>query len=192
MEAMPNTALLDTCYLRMRMQRWQGRIASATGRIWPCYSPYAFRAPMEAALATPPGLRVRHRLSRRLIEAQSRRLAELPLAQGYPALPLRWNTAHRFGPLAVEMGDAVWRRLRRMLGGAPAVKAPSTYPLRRLQGLEEVRALLDPRQMLTRELYEPRVLEATLARSRQADAGYEIETAGRILSLELTARAIAG
>ena len=54
LERHPNTAKLDNIYLTLRMQRWQGRIASSTSRIWPCLSPFSFRRPMEAALSAPP------------------------------------------------------------------------------------------------------------------------------------------
>ena len=97
MEQHPNTALMDCVYLTLRMQRWQGRIMSASAQLWPVFSPFAFREPMEMALAAPTGLKVRHRMSRRLIEYQNPKLAALPLAQGYPALPVRWNTLHRSG-----------------------------------------------------------------------------------------------
>jgi hypothetical protein len=40
--ALPNTAQMDHAYLEMRMQRWQGRIASSTNRLWPCLSPFMF------------------------------------------------------------------------------------------------------------------------------------------------------
>ncbi len=190
MEGLPNTALLDACYLMMRMQRWQGRIASATSRIWPSLSPFAFRAPMEAALATPPSQRVRHRLSRRLIEYQSPELAAMPLAAGYPALPVRWNTIHRFGPLALEVGAAVLRRLRH-LGQKPPASAPSGYPMAQLWELDEVHDCLNPATMQTRALYQPDTLRRVLEGSR-VPGGAEAETAGRVLTLELTARLIRG
>ena len=104
MEQHPNTALLDCVYLTLRMQRWQGRIMSATAQIWPALSPFAFREPMEMALAAPTKLRVRHRMSRRLIEYQNPKLAAMPLAQGYPALPVALEHVAPFGPLAVETG----------------------------------------------------------------------------------------
>ena len=189
MVGMPNTALLDTCYLAMRMQRWYGRIASATSRVWPCLSPFAFRAPMEAALATPPHQRLRHRLSRRLIEYQSPKLAAMALAAGYPALPVRWNTLHRFGPLALEVGEAALRRLKRYLGQPPRPPGPSTYPMARLWELDEVRECLDPRAMRTRGLYRSDTLRRVIERAGCLDA-VEAETAGRVLTLELTARLI--
>ena len=35
----PNTSQMDNAYLTLRMQRWQGRIASSTNQIWPALSP---------------------------------------------------------------------------------------------------------------------------------------------------------
>ena len=96
MEQHRNTAKLDNVYLTLRMQRWQGRIASSTMRIWPCVAPFTFRRPMELSLSAAPFDRLRNRMSRRLIEHLDPRLAALPMAEGYPASPLRpWN-AHRF------------------------------------------------------------------------------------------------
>lgn len=192
LEDYPNTALLDNVYLTLRMQRWQGRIVSATSHIWPCTSPFAFRGVMEAALATPPRMRVRHRLSRRLIEYQSPKLAALPLAQGYPALPLRLSTAHRFWPLAVEVGGMVARQVRRRLR-IPGTKSGSGYypfHISELWQLEEVRDLLDPGRMRTAGLYERRRLAALLEESRQASFGGG-HRVGRILGLEMLGRAIA-
>ena len=77
---LPNTTQMDNVYLNMRMQRWQGRIASSTMRIWPCVSPFMWRLPMEAALSAPPSVRLHSRMSRRLIEHFDPRLASLPLA----------------------------------------------------------------------------------------------------------------
>lgn len=82
------------------MQRWQGRIASSTARIWPCLSPFMFREVMDVALSAPPPIRVRNRLTRRLIEHLDPQLSAIPLDDGTPAMPLRLSTAHHFWPLA--------------------------------------------------------------------------------------------
>ena len=141
----PNTAQMDNLYLTLRMQRWQGRIASATSRIWPCVSPFMFRQPMEAALSAPPRVRVRNRMTRRLIEHLNPKLAALPLAQGYPATPLRVRNAHRFAPLALEMAFAARRKLWRKSGGvSPAF--PASSAVRQLWAEEEVCDLLVARR----------------------------------------------
>lgn len=189
----PNTAQLDNVYLTLRMQRWQGRIASATDRIWPGVMPFGFRKPMEMALSAPPPARLRHRMSRRLIEHQNRKLASLPLAQGYPALPLRWNTAHRFWPLAAEVASKVAKRLRRKLGlAAPASLPKGASPMQQLWQLEEVREMLNPTAMQSREVYDPAQLRQQTDRFAQDPASLEGELAGRMLTVELAARAIRG
>ena len=82
LESFPNTVLMDAVYLVLRQQKWLGRTASATDRIWPCISPYGFRLPLELAIAAPASKRVHHRMSRRLIEYENRHLARLPLPGG--------------------------------------------------------------------------------------------------------------
>ncbi len=193
LENHPNTAQMDNVYLRMRMQRWQGRIASATSRIWPCVSPFSFREPMEAALAAPPAERGNNRMSRRLIEYQNPKLAALPLAQGYPALPWRLTTAHRFGALYAETARVVIRRAFLTL------HLPSPFAAKQSAGPQgpglwdhpPVRELLDPARMITRDLYNPEKLQGLLARSR-AGSSTATARATRVLTLEMLARAVAG
>jgi hypothetical protein len=79
--AYPNTACLDNVYTMLRMQRWQGRIASATNnRIWPCLSPLFFCRPIEIALAAPIKLRRNGGMARRLLADIDNQLARLPMA----------------------------------------------------------------------------------------------------------------
>jgi asparagine synthase (glutamine-hydrolysing) len=191
LERHPNTAKLDNVYLRMRMQRWQGRIASSTNRIWPCISPFAFRGPMEAALAAPPGVRLRNRMSRKLIERLNPRLAALPLTGGYPALPLRLTTAHRFWPLLMENAETVSGYLRRRLGRSvpPAPESPYPFSMAELWQRDEIAGLLDVREMETRNLYQPSRLQDLLAASRRPGFG-RTRQMGRILTLEMAARAV--
>jgi asparagine synthase (glutamine-hydrolysing) len=191
LEDHPNTALMDNVYLRLRMQRWQGRIASATSRIWPCVSPFCFRGPMEAALAAPPSLRGNNRMSRRLIEFQDPKLAALPLAEGYPALPWRLSTAHRFGPLYKEFSRGVIRR------AFLTMHLPSPFPstpaaVRPGEGLWDhplVRDLLVPAEMKTSVLYNRAKLISVLEQSR-AGSSSATARASRILTLEMLARAV--
>jgi asparagine synthetase B (glutamine-hydrolysing) len=190
LETYPNTALMDNVYLRLRMQRWQGRIASATSRIWPCVSPFCFRGPMEAALAAPPSVRWNNRMSRRLLELQNPKLAALPLAEGYPALPWRLSNAHRFGPLYAEMSRALIRRAfltaglpSPFAGKAPAQSGNSFWD-HRLVG-----DLLEGQAMKTSHLYNREKLDGVFRDSRSGSA-LATSRASRILTLEMLARAI--
>ena len=190
LENYPNTALMDNVYLRLRMQRWQGRIASATSRIWPCVSPFCFRGPMEAALAAPPAVRWNNRMSCRLIEFQNPKLAALPLAEGYPALPWRLSNAHLFGPLYRQMSRALIRRalltarLPSPFGGKAPAPSGNGFWDHRL-----VRDLLDCPGMQTAHLYEPEKLAGVFTESRSGSA-VATARASRILTLEMLARAV--
>ena len=190
MEEYPNTSLVDCVYLTLRMQRWQGRIMSASSQLWPVCSPFAFREPMEMALAAPTDLKVRHRMSRRLIEYQNPKLAALPLAQGYPALP---------GPLEYAASLLAARDGNGPDGpaGAAAHRGAETaegfprpgYPLARIAALEEVHELLRPEQMASRDVYRPDRLRDFVTGVDLKNAGNP-ECFGRLLTVELTARAV--
>jgi asparagine synthetase B (glutamine-hydrolysing) len=189
---LPNTAKMDNVYLTLRMQRWQGRIASSTMRVWPCVSPFAMRAPMEMALSASPSQRIRHRMSRRLIEHFDPELAKLPLAQGYPALPLRPSTIVHFWPLAAELGRKVGGRLRtRILGSNRASVRTKSEVLPLIEGEEEVREMLRPKAMVTGGLYDETRLEEFLSRASAADFTESAQFA-RVLTLEMAGRAVGG
>lgn len=122
LEDLPLGTQLTITYARVRMAGWQARIASATNRIWPCVSPFLFRAPFDLPLRTAPEVMRNGRLVRRMLELHAPDLARLPLADGHPAQLLRWHNAHRFlpwaGHLARRVLDRVARPLRRG-SGAP-------------------------------------------------------------------------
>ncbi len=184
-----NTAKMDNIYLALRMQRWQGRIASATNRIWSCLSPFMFSKPLELALATHPRTRLGNQMACHLIEHFDRELAAIPLAGGYPALPLRPRTLHRFWPLGRELvGRAGRRLLRSATGGTRQVSPPRHQPTP-LSVETEILDLLRPSTMLTQELYSGIQLEQALSPS-SALFFSNTRHLGRILTLELLARTV--
>jgi len=194
LENFPNTVSMDAIYLVLRQQKWLGRTHTATDHIWPCISPYGFRRPLELAILAPVSERVHHRMSRRLIEHESPQLARLPLPGGYPALPLRLTTMHQFGPLLLHYSRLVARRLliqAKLKGRERRVTLypHARLPLSRLVGLEEVRTLLDPNQMYTRELYNTEALRIELKKCllETSTNAYRL---GRILTLELLGRTV--
>lgn len=184
----PNTQLMDNVYLRLRMQRWQGRIASATSRLLPNVSPYLFRRPLEAALTARPALRFGDQLQRRLVEHLDPALAALPLATGEPALPLRPATAKHFVPGLLKLVEKAGRRAvpRPLRPRATPVEGASGR-LRFLLREPEIADLLNLREMRTRDLYDP---EAYRRWHERWSAGKDPdwEHAGRILTLELVSR----
>jgi hypothetical protein len=173
------------------MQRWLGRIASASARIWPVISPFCFRAPMEAALSAPAKMRWNNRMMRLLIELQNPKLAALPLAQGYPAAPLRVSNAHQFHALYRETIRAIVRRgcltvgLGKFHAGGPG-KAQATPAL---WTHELTRDLLDPAVMTSRALYRSDGLREILDASRAGDRLATTRSA-RILTLEMLAHLV--
>jgi len=180
----PNTALIDHAYLSLRMQRWQGRIASATLRLWPAASPFAFRDVMQMALSARPSLRLRHRMSRRLIETLDPELSRIPLDSGYPAAPLRWNNWPAF--VSPFLSD-VKRKLRRRLRGDSAVPVLK-QSLEELWSLPQVQDMMsEPRKMRSGELYREQPLAEFLSASRRPDFGGKA-LFGRVMTLEMTAR----
>lgn len=183
----PNTAKMDNVYMTLRMQRWQGRIASATSRIWPCVSPFMFRRPMEIALSAPPRVRARHRMSRRLLEQFGLELAAIPLANGYPASPLRLTTAYSFTPMAIDMVRKSWQRFSVRPSRVPAYSGGHVHPL---WGEEEVADILHWKSMNTLKLYKPEQLRSFLQVSQTL--GTQVEGLfGRVLTLELLSKALA-
>ncbi|MBI5085308.1 MAG: hypothetical protein HZB13_12005, partial [Acidobacteria bacterium] len=187
---LPNTALLDNAYLSLRMQYWQGRIASSTLRIWPVTSPFFFRRPMELAMATPGTVRLRLGLTTRLIEALNPRLAAMPLEHGYPAQPIRPSNAHRF---VVPLIQEYWPKVRQRLPfpparvhGAPELSLPA-----RLATLPAVRSLLDFDSMASATLYNPDVFRPWLQACLTPGAPSSLHRLGRVLTIELAARAAA-
>jgi hypothetical protein len=187
---LPRTAYADNVYFSLRMQRWGGRIASATLRIRPCASPFFFLAAMEAALSAPPARRFGGRMAQNLVEHLSPRLAALPMAGGYPALPVRLGTLHRFAPLGLELLDRAWGRLLRRTGRRLAMQAgmPKPVPDWDVRNLAEIQDLLRPESLLTRDLYDETALRLLSEAARAAPRPAPRLNLGPILTLELAAR----
>ncbi len=185
-ETLPNTTQLDHLYLEMRMQHWQGRIASSTQRHWPCLSPFLFRTVLESMLRSPVQLRRRSLLIRRLLPQLQPALAAHPLEHGFPALPVTWETWYRFWPIPVLYGEKVLSRVGKILGISGSRLGGQPIPPRvQLWNDEEVQTLLDVKSMALCESIdvERTALADFLNRSRQSDFGYSDQWA-RVLTVE--------
>jgi len=191
---LPNTLQMDHTYLVMRMQRWQGRIASSTNQLWPCLSLFLFRSVLETALQTRSRLRRRSLLTRRMLAEFQPQLAEFPLEHGYPALPATWKTFPRFWPLPKYYGKKLLSRLARLTRGHPRSLALSagSLPLRlQLWREEEVQELLYPAKMGLSHLVDVTSLGDFLKRSQQPNFLFNDQWE-RVLSLEYTLRSLKG
>jgi hypothetical protein len=187
-----NTAQMDHLYLDMRMQRWQGRIASSTNRIWPCLSPFMFRSVLETILATDFRLRRRSLLIRDLLSRYAPMWAEVPLEHGYPAVPATWRNLHRFTPILLYYGRKIGLRTAGGLGIRTSVNtsAHRSVPSRlQLWSENPVRAIMDHQTMRLNGLLDAAALQAFLTQSQQENFPFE-GTWNRILSLEHTLRVL--
>jgi hypothetical protein len=192
--ALPNTVQMDYTYLNMRMQRWQGRIASSTNRLWPCVSPFSFRSVLEPVLATQASVRRRSGLVRRMLARFQPTWAEFPLEHGYPAMPFGWRNCYRFAPLVRYYGERVLSRIqkhRRWTGPGSHDRPAGWQNVRQtLAARAEARELLDPRTMRSRWLFDHRRLESFVASAAAEGFSYG-EQWSRLLTLEHILRRVA-
>ncbi len=185
----PNTVQMDHTYLAMRMQGWQGRIASSTDQLWPCLSLFLFRSVLETMLQTTARLRRRSLLIRRMLAEFQPRLAEFPLEHGYPAVPVTWRTLHRFWPVPKYYGEKVLSKVVHTGGRRWEPRSSQGgLPVRlHLWREEEVREVLRPDTMRMGCLVDRATLGDFLERSRRSDFPFDGQWA-RVLSLESTLR----
>jgi hypothetical protein len=191
LEGRPNTLQMDHAYLRMRMQRWQGRIASSTDRVWPCLSPFMFRSVLETMLRTESRLRRRNLLARLLIRELSPLLAHHPLEHGHPAAPARPGNLHRFAPLAGHYARRALNKVGARVGiarGRPGGGAERS-PRMKLWREDAVRDRLRPSSMRLAALTEPAALAEFVSRSREPAFPYDDQWS-RMLTLECTLAAL--
>ncbi len=190
----PNTQQMDHAYLAMRMQRWQGRIASSTNRIWPCLSPFMFRSVLETTLATQVRLRRRGLVVRQMLAEFRPAWAVMPLEHGYPAMPATWKSLHRFLPVLGHYGRKTWSKALGKLGKPQAANAPTpeSVPIRlHLWSEDEVRSILDSRTMKLNGVLDTLALHDFLEQSQERSFRFEAEW-NRLLSVEYTQRLLAG
>ena len=182
----PNTFQMDHAYLMMRMQRWQGRIASSTNQIWPCLSPFMFRSVLETMLETRAVSRWRSLMIRKMLARYSPIMAAYPLEHGFPAEPTTWKNFYRFFPLAKYFSEKVankvgLRRKEETTNGSADLRL-------QLWSQEPVQELFRPSNMRLGGVMDKSALAGFLERSKQNDFRFAEQWA-RLLSLECALRA---
>ena len=183
----PNTAQMDHAYLMLRMQRWQGRIASGTDQIWPCLSPFMFRSVLETALQTTVRTRKRSRLVRSLMTMLQPQLAAYPLEYGHPATTLTLTNLPRFTSVAWRYAGKAWGRANQRMRSRPATSTATEADRLRLWGDEKVREMLDPANMRLNRLIDQSRLRNFLESSRQRQFAFDQQWR-RVLAAEMTLR----
>lgn len=188
----PNTFQTDQAYLVMRMQRWQGRIASSTNQIWPCLSPFMFRSVLETMLGTRPIFRWRSLVIRKMLAEFSPRMAEFPLEHGFPAQPTTWRNFYRFFPLATYFAEKAMAKASQRLGSKRTSGSENGRRSYRFElwNDERVREILCPSKMRTSAVLDSAALKSFLENSRKESFNFGEQWA-RLLSLECALRAAA-
>lgn len=187
LETQPNTLQLDYSYLMLRMQRWQGRIASSTDQIWPCVSPFMFRSVLETMLRAEPPARYRSLLVRAMLARYSPAWASHPLEHGYPAEPFSLLNAWRFLPLVDFYAEKVILKFTQLIKKRrPGITTSSKYIWGRLLEDTRIVELLDSRQMLSSQLYDRVQLQPLLELHDGVRASLVVLS--RVLSLEFALR----
>ncbi len=182
-----NTMQLDATYILMRMQCWQGRIASSTNRIWPTMTVFLFRPVLETLLSIQARDRRNSSLVRRILAEYVPNWANYPLESGFPAAPMTWRNFCRFAPMANYYGKRIATKiLRGSIWGTPGWLPAERM---RLWEREDVRGLLDPKEMLVARILDANGLPEFLGRAQQQEFSFDEEWA-RILSLEITLRGL--
>lgn len=111
---LPAYARLDNIYLRVRMQFWQGRIASSTNRLHASFTPWTNADALEAILCARWQEKAQNRLSRALLGTLVPGLDRFPLAGGANPRPGNWPGVSAYlhkgryyaGRIAARLGSA--------------------------------------------------------------------------------------
>ncbi len=187
LSGLPNTLQMDYANLSMRIQRWQGRIASSTHQVWHCLSPFGLRTVLETVLQTDSRLRLRSKLVRRMLARYQPRLADFPLDRGYPAAPVTIRNFYRFAPVIVHFVGRASSKLQRMWTGGTAGSASSgPLPVRlQLWQDEQVRSIFSAKPLKSECVLDSHALRGFVERSRMLEFPWP-EQWNRLLSLEYT------
>lgn len=177
---------LDRTYLRMRMRCWQGRIASATDRLWPCLSPLVLRGGLELLLRTRTAERVDNRFARRVLQRFAPDLARMPLESGGPAAPMTLWNAWRFAPEVLRFAKRAALKIRGRRTYARTMEETSA-PRLALWNDDRLHDLLDPTQMELGAHVDQHELRTLVDATRRPEFNHEL-LFGNLLGLELGLR----
>lgn len=191
---LPNTTQLDWAYYTLRMQRWQGRIASSTNQIWRSISPISFSEVLDPILATKASGRFGSLLARTIFERHAPQLAAIPLEHGYPPCRITPLNIWKFAPLANYYAKKVREKLTQRIGNhaKPTKQSPGPLP-----SLRESNARLFAECGLDEWLAEPLLMETglfdanrlrTMLNPNRRISGTAIEQWRRLVTLEALLR----
>ena len=187
---LPNTSQMDALYFTLRMQRWQGRIASTTNQIWPAVSPLGFPSVLAPILSARANTRFRSLLARTLFERHNELLASIPLEHGYPPRPARLANLLQFWPLVPHYAGKVRAKLASRLSSSAQ---PDSVPPSATQRFPDLFGTLPLGDWLSNpRLPETGIFEAASTRHMldptKPIAGPRLDQWQRMVSLEWSLR----
>jgi hypothetical protein len=187
-EGLPQCGQLDLLHVDLRMERWQGRIASSTNQLWPAISPWGFRDSLQQLLTTSPLARRNSLLTRALTATYSPLLADELLFTGNPARPFAWSQAWKFLPAIGWYG----RRARQKMAARFTPHPKGSLPCARqrqphLCEHAEIRRWLAEPALAETNLFNRDALGAALDAQRGLDEKAYVLWR-RLLTLELALR----
>jgi hypothetical protein len=185
---LPRHAQLDLIHTDLRMERWQGRLASSTNQLWPAISPWGFQQPLTRMLTTSPAIRRNGLLTRAFTLAYAPALAREPLYTGNPAMPFALGQAHRFLPVVPYFADRAWQKLRSRFPHGSQNEAPAARARQPLICTDpEIGKWLNEPLLATTGLFDKDVL-ATLLSPDQPQSPRAHQLWSRLLTVEAALR----
>lgn len=187
-KGLPRCAQLDLIHIDLRMERWQGRIASTTNQLWPAISPWGLREVLPRLLTASPLARRNSLLTRAFTARYAPALADELLFTGNPARPFEWRHAAKFVPAIHWYMERARQKVAVRLSNPPAaslLSAASRQPA--LCSHSEIQdMLLDP-VLGTTGIFERDPLVAALQpNAPRSDFAYTLWR--RLVTLEATWR----
>ena len=187
-QGLPQHAQLDLIHLDLRMERWQGRIASSTNQLWPAISPWGFRAPLTTVVTTAPKHRRNGLLTREFTFRYAPDLAREPLYTGNPAMPFSLKQAHRFLPVVSFFADRALHKIKSKVfhnGTEGARSALARQP--ELCSAPEIDSWINEPLLIDTGLFEPDRLVPFLSKTRpQSDSEHRLWC--RLMTIEAALR----
>lgn len=187
-DGLPQCAQLDLVHVDLRMERWQGRIASSTNQLWPAVSPWGFREPLLRLLSASPLARRNSLLTRAFTAAYAPALADEILFTGNPARPFTWGQALKFLPAVGWYGRRAGTKLAARFA-PPTVSDLPTARMRQPHLCEhrEIQRYLAEPALAETGLFSSDVLRTALNPDKgMSESGYTLWQ--RLLTLELALR----
>jgi hypothetical protein len=188
---LPLASQMDYLYLTMRMQRWQGRIASNTNQIWPAMAPFGFTSVLTPMLAAQTSSRFRSLLPRYMFAQRHEILANIPLEHGYPPTVAKLSNIHRFTPVYFHYQHKVLQKIAAKFRPAASATAPPLTARARYQSLfdQGLDNLLAALRVLDSPVFEETTTRALLSSSTPL-GGYKLVQWERMITLEYSLRAL--